>query len=213
MFSLFDFQHISVLAIVFAGIFCVRNNQAWKKILTYGLALQFVTYHSWNIYFGTWNIGQSLPFHLCTMAVFVNIFALNTTKNWVKELAFYWTILPVTLALLLPDLNTGVLSFRFWEFFWSHILMLWSAVLIVKSTKLTVLGLHRSFAIVVGYTLFFALPINLWLKTNYAYIVTSPAPVRDIFPVFPYFIPILMVILYTLYWIQFAFAKFFKKYE
>ena len=213
MFSLFDFQHISVLAIAFAGIFCVKNNLFWRTVLAWGLALQFVVYHSWNLYFGTWKLDQSLPLHLCSLGLLLNILALNTNKNWIKEVCFYWTVFPVLLALFLPDLNTGIGSFRFWEFFWSHILMLWSAVLIVKSTKLTVLGLHRSFAIVIGYTLFFALPINLWLKTNYAYIVISPAPVRDIFPVFPYFIPILMVILYTLYWIQFAFAKFFKKYE
>jgi hypothetical protein len=87
-------------------------------------------------------------------------------------------------------------------------LLFWSSILVAKTLKPNLKGMHISFAILVGYSLFFALPFNLLFKTNYVYLIE--APLKNVFPVFPYFIPILILILYILYWIQFLILKQFK---
>lgn len=109
-----------------------------------------VTWPCYRLLIGEWRVADSVPLHLCDLAVYVTAAALwaacgsrpvqsrqgdahNSTpadsphepgrpsrEQWLFELAYYWGIGGTTQALLTPDLRFGFPHFQFYKFFAGH---------------------------------------------------------------------------------------------
>jgi hypothetical integral membrane protein (TIGR02206 family) len=116
-----------------------------------------------------------LPLDLCDIAVFVTAYALVTRSPLACELAYFWAFAGGSMAMLMPDLDTGFPSGRFLLFFTLHGLVI-AAVMVLclgvgcaprRGAALRVFGVTNAYAVVVG--------IVDWLTgANYMYLRAKP---------------------------------------
>ncbi|HLF91008.1 MAG TPA: hypothetical protein VI451_18840 [Anaerolineales bacterium] len=96
-FQFFGTAHIVTLLIacvLFAGVFYIPrittpNSQKW---LRYTLALVLIVnelaYHLWHIVYGRWTIQTMLPFHLCSVMVWLSAYMLFTCSGKIAEFIY-----------------------------------------------------------------------------------------------------------------------------
>ncbi|MCF7927089.1 MAG: TIGR02206 family membrane protein [Candidatus Izimaplasma sp.] len=92
-----------------------------KKILVLVFIILEITYHIHN-----WTYPRlSLPLHICSFAVLLNITLLLTNKKSVFEYAFFYGILGGGMALLVPfSIGYTYLNFRYYHYFILHSLII-----------------------------------------------------------------------------------------
>jgi hypothetical integral membrane protein (TIGR02206 family) len=186
-FKIFGISHLTVLGLLLVvGLliwFWLNNTSPriqknFKWVLIFGLILQLIAFNGWHLYFGSFDTARFLPFHLCTISVYLIIFALITNNNFISKLVLFWSPVSAFIAIALPDMsaNENFPSFRFIEFFGSHLLIIWSCVYILRIVKPTVIlkDCMISFGCLIA-TLPFIYCLNLFLKSNYMYLVSRPA--------------------------------------
>jgi hypothetical integral membrane protein (TIGR02206 family) len=186
-FKVFGFTHLIVLMLLFIGSIVIwlglpaRSHWLKSKVrfaLVFGLIAQLVAFNSWHLYFGTFDASRFLPFHLCTISVYLIIYTLLFKNNFVNKLVLFWSPVSAFVAIALPDMSASenFPSFRFIEFFGSHLLIIWSGVYILKivKPKVTLRDCVVSFACLIG-VLPLVYGINLVLNANYMYLASRPA--------------------------------------
>jgi hypothetical integral membrane protein (TIGR02206 family) len=117
-----------------------------------------------------------LPLHLCTLAVYLTAWMLVTGGQRVYEVVYFWGLGGTTQALLTPELGHGFPSPYFLLFFLGH-----GLVVVGVAYATLVYGL-RPYAVsilrVALITLAVAaaiLVVNLWLGTNFLFLMAKPA--------------------------------------
>lgn len=101
-----------------------------EKMIRYSLAslmlLGELSYMVWNYYhsqYGRVDFFSTLPFHLCSYAIWGIMFSLYLNSKKLYNYVFVFGIISV-LALLFPNLNHGLNSFRYYQLYFSHSLIL-----------------------------------------------------------------------------------------
>jgi hypothetical integral membrane protein (TIGR02206 family) len=186
-FKVFGISHLVVLCLLLLVSlliwFWLENKsllyqKTFKYILIIGLALQLLAFNSWHLYFGTFDPARFLPFHLCTISVYLIIFTLIAKNNFINKLVLFWSPISAIVAIALPDMSASenFPSFRFIEFFGSHMLIIWSCVYILRIVKPKMIfrDCVISFACLVA-ILPFVYGINLLINSNYMYLMSRPA--------------------------------------
>jgi hypothetical integral membrane protein (TIGR02206 family) len=186
-FGLFWFTHLVVLGLLFVvglliwfwlGRQSLTLQKYFKWLLVAGLILQLIAFNGWHLYFGTFDPAMFLPFHLCTISVYLIIYALVSRNNFANKLVLFWSPVSAFVAIALPDMSAqeNFPSFRFIEFFGSHLLIIWACVYILRVVKPNIIfkDCWVSFACLIG-TLPFVTVINHILKSNYMYLASRPA--------------------------------------
>lgn len=117
-----------------------------------------------------------LPLHLCTLSVYLTAWMLVTGSQRVYEVVYFWGLGGTTQALLTPDLNQGFPALAFLFFFLGH------GLVIVGVFYATIVYRLRPYATsiprVAAITLTLAAGIfllNLWLDTNFLYLMAKPS--------------------------------------
>lgn len=185
-FRVFCTSHLVILVALVLGVLLIwfilprlslNIQKLTKRLLLFGLSLQFVIFNIWHLYFGTYDITRFLPLHLCTISVILLIFTLIFDNKFVNKLVLFWSPVSAFLAIALPDMNASenFPSFRFLEFFSSHVLIIWSVIFIFRVQKTVVI--FKDFIISVA-TLMVTLPFVYWLNisigSNYMYLNHKP---------------------------------------
>ncbi|MCG6939620.1 MAG: TIGR02206 family membrane protein [Thiohalocapsa sp.] len=138
-----------------------------------------------------WGVSvELLPLHLCSLAVFVTAWALLSGNSRVYEVAYFWAFGGTTQALLTPDLRFGFPDPAYVVFFASHGLVV---VGVLYATL--ALGLRpRPMSIVRVALVTFAVAVvvffvDLWLGTNFMYLMAKPegASLLDWFGPWPWY--------------------------
>jgi hypothetical integral membrane protein (TIGR02206 family) len=133
-FDIFSGSHLVVLAIfvlVIVLIFLYRKNLNTKnsRKTEIGLALSLIlfeiTYHIWMYMNGSWKLGRSMPLELCNIGLILCIILLLTRKKLVFELLFFIAILGASQAIFTPALTYDFPHFRFFHFFYTHMMIVW----------------------------------------------------------------------------------------
>lgn len=217
-FKVFGNSHLAVLGLLIAGIIIIWYwlprqtivmHKSFRLMLIVGLILQLLAFNSWHLYFGTFDATRFLPFHLCTISVYLIIFALVTNNNFVNKLVLFWSPVSAFVAIALPDMSASenFPSFRFIEFFGSHLLIIWACVYILRIVKpqIAFRDCVISFACLIG-TLPVVLVINLLLKSNYMYLMSRPAGGQmDFLPGEPWHVAGLIIIFAVVFVLEFVF--------
>ncbi|MBT3390432.1 MAG: TIGR02206 family membrane protein [Chloroflexi bacterium] len=137
-FVLFGPEHLLALGIILLinlSLIFVRKspNQQLKDGIRYTLAgiliLNEIGWHVWNIAIDQWSIQLHLPFHLCSVFVWLGAYMLITKSYPIFEFAYFLGIAGALQALLTPDAGIyGFPHFRAFQTFISHGAIISSAV-------------------------------------------------------------------------------------
>jgi hypothetical integral membrane protein (TIGR02206 family) len=120
-------------------------------------------------------VWEFLPLHLCDLCILVSLYALVTKHRLATETLYFWTCSGTLLAMVLPAVETGFPSSRFFIYFSLH-----GGIIIVAVVLVYALGLRpdrssplRVFAISLGYTAIIAL-VNFATGQNYLFLAHKP---------------------------------------
>ena len=223
-FKLFGISHLAVLSLLFVVSMVIwfwlqkqslNIKYFFKQFLIAGLILQLLAFNCWHLYFGTFDIVRFLPFHLCTISVYLIIFALITNNNFVNKLVLFWSPVSAFVAIALPDMSASenFPSFRFIEFFGSHLLIIWACVYILRVVrpKIMLRDCTVGFACLIA-TLPFVYVINSSLKSNYMYLASRPVGGQmNFLPSEPWHVLGLVAIFAVVFCIEFLVYSFQNK--
>jgi hypothetical integral membrane protein (TIGR02206 family) len=184
-FVLFDSAHLSALiliAVIAVSFFFARKlwSESTRRTFRYFMAgwlfVWELSWHLWNLYWGTWTIQTMLPLHLCSVMVWISIYMLVTKNYSIFEVTYFLGIGGALQALLTPDAGIyGFPHFRAFQTFASHggIVLASLYMAVVEGYRPTL----KSFKRVLIWTniymvcVFF---INLAIGSNYLFIAHKP---------------------------------------
>lgn len=185
-FYLFSFEHIAGLITLLAIYFIIihkrnsiRINQTlntYLQVIAGSLMIiQEIILNIWRYQMGLWSLASSLPLHLCSLALMIGPFLYMTKTQKLFDLLYYWSF-GALMAILTPDIGaTGLPSFRYYQFFLSHGLILFEIIYMMA-----VLGMRpsiRSWKSTLLYTNIIMLAIgmiNFIVGGNYFFIAKKP---------------------------------------
>jgi len=229
-FTFFSQPHLNALYFLL-GIYLliflfrkqIRNpkiDKPMRYIIAAALILQEISLSVWRLYNDAWNIGTSLPLHLCGASIVLSAIMLINKSYTLFEINYFWGLGGAIQALLTPDIGSyGFPHYRYFQFFTSHGLILVAVLYMVFVYKYA--PKHKSIWKVMGitviYTGFIAI-FNLIFNGNYLFICWKPenGSIMDIMGPHPwYIIPLAFVAIITFYiWYSpFAVKVIYNKYR
>lgn len=199
-FELFGTAHVAALIVlVLLNLYLIRFKNADDKTKTtirWVLALILwgneIAWHAWNYEVGRWTIQEMLPFHLCSMLVWLGGFMLVTKNYHIYEFMYLMGIGGAIQALATPDIGIyGFPHFRFFQTFISHGLIVTSAIYMT-----VVVGFRPTWKSVWRVALWmniYMIPVfflNNAIGSNYLMINHKPetASLLDLLPAWPIYI-------------------------
>lgn len=218
-FDLFSTQHlIAIFVIILVGFMIIstqRKNSPKKRVgVRWGMAIILVlnemTWHLWNLSIGDWTIQTMLPFHLCSILVWLCAYMLITKNRLIYEFAYLIGIAGALQAILTPDLGPYEFPhYRYFQVFISHGLIIISALYMTlvegfrpswQSVKRVAIYGNLYFLLVFG--------LNFLIGSNYLFISHKPetASLLDVLPAWPYYI--LIIELLAAFFILLFYAPF-----
>ncbi|MBN8200988.1 TIGR02206 family membrane protein [Bacillus sp. NTK034] len=222
-FEMFSASHLVTLAIFFfvsSAIFLFRkklNGDGWRRLeVESAISLIFaeILNHVWMLVNEVWKLGRSMPLELCNIGLILCILLLLTRKKYIFELLIFIAILGATQAILTPALTYDFPHFRFFHFFYAHMMVVWVALYFLWARKY-----YPSFRSVIKLIVFInlllpaILLINNQTKGNYWFLRHKPKTPSffDILGDYPWYIftlESLLIILSLITW--FIFRKWEK---
>jgi hypothetical integral membrane protein (TIGR02206 family) len=203
-FVLFSRTHIIALLII-AGVNVAlilllhRFTARSRRLFRYGLAglllVDEALWHAWNGSTGQWTVQKMLPFHLCSVLVFVSATLLLTKSYRLYEFVYFLGLGGATQALMTPDAGQfGFPHFRFFQVFVSHGAIFTTAMYMTlveqyrphRQSLIRVLGGLHVYALAV-------MGVNALLGSNYLFIARKPetASLIDVLGPWPWYILVL----------------------
>ncbi|MBG9443875.1 TIGR02206 family membrane protein [Cytobacillus firmus] len=198
-FSTFTLSHIAMIAL-FAGVavFLYKFRKTIKrydrKLRMTMFLLLFVLellYHFWLYLGGYWEISFTLPLQLCSISLLLCLVLLATESKAVFQIVYYIGVTGALMAILTPELFLGFPHFRFFQFFITHNLIIWTCLyfVFVRQFRPTGRGLIESFIFLnlCAAAAFFA---NKLTGGNYMFLARKPQnnSLLDYFGPYPYYI-------------------------
>jgi hypothetical integral membrane protein (TIGR02206 family) len=140
------------------------------------LIVNEVAGHLWYWAVGVWSIDFALPFHMCSLFVWLTAVLLITRSYRVYEFAYFLGIGGALQALITPNVGAfGFPHFRFFQAFFMHAPIVLGAVFMttVEGYRPTGKSLLR---VAVGTNLYLALVfgVNTLLGSNYMFVARKP---------------------------------------
>jgi hypothetical integral membrane protein (TIGR02206 family) len=219
-FELFSVSHliaIGCILLCLALIFIFRRRMserfklAFRWTLAIVLLINEIGWHIWNAAFGQWNLETMLPFHLCSILIWLSAFMLIKKNTYIYEFAYLLGIMGALQAILTPDLGAySYPHYRFFQTFLSH-----GGIIIATLYMTWVEGFRPIPAsvrrVIIGTNIYAALVglVNWLVGGNYLYIAHKPptASLLDMLPEWPVYLIILeglVLIVIVLMYVPFA---------
>lgn len=165
------------------------------------LFLNMLIYTFGNLYYGSFNYKENLPFHLCFIANYMYMFAIIFKKPNLLRYTFFLGIIGPTAAILWPDLISTIDNYNFWQLVISHHFFINLSLFTYYKERQILTKKDMVKALILIYILIaIMLPFNLIFKTNYIFSTQIPDNVLKLYPFLKPVPPILLVVgLSTLY--------------
>jgi len=134
-FTLFHLLTVTVCAAVMFGISLLGRR--WResdreKRLRIGWCVGVFAWQGfavvWWLLPSNYELGRSLPLHVCDLAAWLAPFALLTQNKWLRTLLYFWGIGLSTQAFFTPVLEHGAGHLRYWLFWIGHTQIVGSAL-------------------------------------------------------------------------------------
>lgn len=149
-----------------------------------------------------WDLQTSLPLALCDYAWLFAVHALWTRNALSATVTYLWGITLTTQGIFTPDLGSEFPELRFLMFWGMHLLIVWSAVLLVLGLR--VLPTWRHYRVTVVITVIWAAVtylFNVLVDTNYGYLNELPdsASLLDLLGPWPLYV-VLEILIVLVVW-------------
>lgn len=214
-FQLFGSKHISALSIIiliclsffyFRGRWDGRQKRIIRLALGTALALNELALHIWSAYWGIWNIQTMLPLHLCSVMVWVSVYALIAKDYRLYDFVYFLGMGGAIQALLTPaDASAyDFPHFRIMQTFISHGLLVIIPIYltVVEGLRPTLNSFKRLFLWVNIYLIvvFF---INRSIGSNYLFTAQKPPSptLMDALSPWPWYIPESEVLAFVIFFV------------
>jgi hypothetical integral membrane protein (TIGR02206 family) len=182
-FQRFGLSHGIVLLLLLLGSAWILRTrkpqiaQAQRYGICGGLILQILIFHSYYLLRAEYDLARYLPFHLCALSAVMMALTLLIDRPWLRQITIYWAPFAALIAILLPDIGNSdnFPSFRFLEFFVSHLLICWGAVWLLANHRFrwTIKTVAIAYAALAVTQLPIAL-VNRLFAANYMYMLHKP---------------------------------------
>jgi len=227
-FEFYSNSHIIPLLIIISiciSIFLFKKyfrkstiNKITYYFLAFALLTQEISLSIWRIVNGTWSISNSLPLHLCGVAIILSAIVLIKKNYLLYELIYFWGMGGAIQSLLTPDIGIyGFPHFRFFQFFVSHGLLVITTIFltVVEKYRPTQRSIWKVFLITNFYLIFIA-GFNYVFDANYLFICYKPVngSVMDFLGPWPWYIlslEVIGLISFYIYYSPFLVKDFTKK--
>ncbi|MEH7125941.1 TIGR02206 family membrane protein [Bacillus sp. JJ1773] len=198
-FEAFSFQHFMMIIILIGGtIFLYSKKNHLKEhdksvriLMFLSLFVLEAMYHIWLIKDGYWDISFTLPLQLCSLSLILCLILLTSKSNFIFQIVFFIGITGAAMAVITPELFLGFPHFRYFQFFITHIFIIWTCFYfwIVHDYTPNGKGLIMSFLFLNG-SACLAFAANKVTGGNYMFLAYKPsnASLLDYFGPFPYYI-------------------------
>ncbi len=185
-------QHLVVLGVCFGviGVVCVLGRvllamdlkegvgvpgagreRGLRFVLAWGIGVSQLVINARRFMPGHWDLGDSLPLHLCRLSVWIAVWMLLTLDRRARALTLFWGLGLSAQVFVTPYLDVGHGDLSFWIYWLNHVQIVGVAVYDV-----VVLGYRPSwrdcrFAVVCGVVYAAVVAgLNALLGTNYSYL-------------------------------------------
>jgi hypothetical integral membrane protein (TIGR02206 family) len=215
-FVLFGPDHLAVLFLTVALpallVFLVRSRGGDRRVqpICYGLAAALVLNQVILLIYALWlglPIKEHLPLQLCDWAMLTCLAALLRRHRLAYELAYFWGLAGTLQAVLTPDLEYGFPNLGFILFSIAHSGIIVAILFLTLGLGMrpTLRSLWRAFLGVQVYAAVTVL-LNLWLDTNYGYLLRKPArpSLLDFLGPWPWYLASLEVVALALFFLFYA---------
>jgi hypothetical integral membrane protein (TIGR02206 family) len=209
-FEMFSVSHFVVISILFLGSFTLYlkrenlNYERWRKAEV-GIAISLIVmegfYHVWMLTNGIWDASYAIPLELCSLSLILTVILLLTRNKYIYEILLFTALLGATQAIITPLLHHDFPHFRYFHFFYTHLMMIWVAFYFtwVKGYRPTILSVFRLF-FYLNVLMPFIMLINKHVGGNYMFLSHKPttASLLDFLGPYPWYILSLEALLITL---------------
>ena len=131
MFSLSHFVVISIFILVSILIFLFKDKlkaEEWRYV-EFGVAISLIimetTYHLWMLLNGSWHVSHAIHLELCGISLILTVILLLIRNKLIYEILLFTALLGASQALFTPLLNYDFPHFRFFHFFYTHLMIIW----------------------------------------------------------------------------------------
>lgn len=216
-FQLFSTSHLIAISTLIVSymilFFCsklIRSNTNFERFLRYfigsSLILQEIVLNIYRVQSGSWSFAESLPFHLCSFSVILGSILLFKKSQFLFDILYFWSA-GALMAILTPDLtNTDFPTFRFYQFFLSHGLILMSVLymMFVNQFKPSKNAFRKTILFTLSITPFIAV-INFFTGGNYFFIAYTPptASIIDALGPWPFYLVPLSLVTFGIFYLMF----------
>lgn len=217
-FHMFSASHVVILAIlllVSLAIYFNRGNlkrEKWRKAEV-GIAISLIVielaYNFWMAVHGIWRVSESIPVELCNISLILSILLLLTRKKFIYEILLFTGLLGASQALITPLLFYDFPHFRFFHFFYTHLMMIWVPLYFTwaKGYRPTIWSVVKLF-VFLNVLMPIIMYINKLVDGNYMFLTQKPstASLLDVLGPYPYYIfsmEGLLIILSLVVWVVF----------
>jgi hypothetical integral membrane protein (TIGR02206 family) len=207
MFSISHFIILAVLVFVSIGIFLYRDklkNERWRKVeigVAVSLIIMEAAFQLWMIVNGSWNISDAIPLELCSISLILTIILLLTRQKLIYEILLFTALLGASQALVTPLLTYGFPHFRFFHFFYTHLMIIWVSLYFTwaKGYRPTIWSVVKLF-VFLNVLMPVVIVINKLVGGNYMFLSHKPdsASLLDYLGPYPWYILSMEGLLITL---------------
>lgn len=201
-FEAFSSQHIIMIVVLISGsvlLYTKRNylkehDRVVRGLMFISLFILEAMYHFWLYKDGHWDISFTLPLQLCSLSLILCLILHASKSNLIFQVVFYIGITGATMAIFTPELFLGFPHFRYFQFFITHMLIIWTCFYFWFTHNFSPngKGLMTSFLFLNG-SAFLAFTANRMTGGNYMFLAFKPAnaSLLDYLGPFPYYIIVL----------------------
>ncbi|MCT4634396.1 MAG: TIGR02206 family membrane protein [Firmicutes bacterium] len=214
-FHVFSLEHFLGVAFVALLILIIRyfgdklftKDKAVRYTIAFVMFMQQFLLYLWYISSGSFSLAESLPLYTCRIAILLSIVMLIKKSYKIFELVYFWGIVGGIIALITPDTSSFAFPhLMFDQYFLGHGFLLAGIYYMMRlhGFRVKKSSLKKTFMITIIYTLCI-IPINFLVGGNYSYLSGKPSSktLLDLLPVYPYYVPIFIGIMFFFFYLAY----------
>ncbi len=163
-------------------------------IFGWSLIILVISYIVWRLITKQFD-RNDFPLHLCSLTSIIYALALFKKKYKIIGILFLWGIVGGIGSLVYPALTYPITTFRYWQFYWLHIILVITPIYIyiIKEelpNRQNLFNYIKLSFIITQITLFLELILNITFKTKYTFLHEN-SPLEIVFGTWPF--PFLLI--------------------
>ncbi len=195
--NLFSLTTLVLLIIIYLYKDKFSKNKNKKKILKGSaiiLLINMLIYTFGNLYYGSFDYKEMLPFHLCFIANYMFIIAVLFKKHNLLKYTLFMSFIGPIPAILWPNLVSTIDNFNFWQLIISHHFFI--CISLYSYYALNYKIVFKDFGklfLFLNILLLIVTPFNYIFNTNYIFTNYIPDNVIVLYPWLKHFPPLLVL--------------------